>query len=290
MSEMLGGRYLIGEVWMLRGALNVYPARDVLLDQPVVILLSEVPDNDTAGVWRSRWQRISQLKGEHVVRLLDVGISDTRASYVVLEFLQGKTLDTLLAREGALPIGQAVDFLLQACDALAEAHSLGILHRDIKPSNLLAVERPDGERSIKVLGWDTSTTLEAVSATSKDAIAGTPLYMSPEAWLGDHLDERTDIWSIGVTLCQLVTGGGPFPRIAFWELPSISRSEAPVLLPDSLSEMPLGLQAIIRKCLEKDRAKRYATVAELAVSLREFGSERSGALVDRICSIPKRMS
>jgi serine/threonine-protein kinase len=128
MSEMLGGRYLVGEVWGLRGPGNVYRARDLRTNEPVAILFSRLPDSDEADGWRSRWQRISQLTGEHAVRLLDVGISDTRVPYVVLEFLQGTTLDILLVRFGALPIDQAVDFLLQACDALAEAHSIGILH------------------------------------------------------------------------------------------------------------------------------------------------------------------
>jgi serine/threonine-protein kinase len=143
------------------------------------------------------------------------------------------------------------------------------------------------------MGWHVSTTLGDVLMTETGSIFGTPLYMSPEHARGaQDCDERSDIWSLGVTLCELVTGdspfvganGGPTPGRIFFGL----LSDAPMRLPDSFPSVPSGLDTATLKCLAKDRAKRYQNVAELAVALVEFGSERAKPLVDRICGFSSR--
>jgi serine/threonine-protein kinase len=307
MSDMFGGRYRVGNIVSDSGLSVVVAAHDLQLNVKVAIEMFHGEMFDSAkAVAHSTWmaRRATRIKSEHMLRILDVGVLETGAPYVVMEPFDGMDLAGWLRQHGALPIEQAVDFLLQACHALAEAHSQGIVHRDIKPANLLMVERSGAAPSIKVFGWSLSTTLgssatgqesahgHAQSATTEArAIVGTPLYMSPEQARGaPDCDERADIWSLGVTLCELVTGGSPFEDGSTGQFLLSLISGAPMHFSDSFRRLPKGRETVIAKCLEKDRARRYQNVAGLAVALLEFGSERAKPLVHRICALPKRLS
>jgi serine/threonine-protein kinase len=222
---------------MVSDVSTVFLARDLRLDRQVLLEIFHPEGFGSAEeVARFTWRtRADELKSEHVRRILDAGIWDSGSPYVTSEFLEGRDLAEWLQRRGALPESQAVDFVIQACDALAEAHLLGIVRRDIKPSNLFAVERPSVEASIKVLGWDLWLKLESEATKQKSAdnkpeggmvearvFGGTPLYMPPEQWQGTpDLDARADIWALGVTLCELVTGHVPFEGASLMQLYSV---------------------------------------------------------------------
>ena len=232
-------------------------------------------------------QAAVRIKSEHVARVVDVARLPTGAPYIVMEYLVGSDLGDLLARRGRIPVEQAVDYLLQACDAVAEAHSLGIVHRDLKSSNLFVTERRDGSALVKVLDFGLSKSLVPESArqdlTASTTVLGSPGYMSPEQIRNARtVDERADVWALGVVLYELLTGRLPF------ESPTVSGLLAAIVadphtpLRESLPDAPDGLPEVLDACLQKDLARRYRTVAELARALSRFAPTSSMRLVERI--------
>jgi hypothetical protein len=206
-----------------------------------------------------------------------------------MEYLEGEDLAAWLARRGPVPRVQAVDFLLQAMEAIAEAHVLGIVHRDLKPANFFCVRRADGLLSIKVLDFgiskftDASSTSSDLSMTTTAAVMGSPLYMSPEQMKSARdVDATTDIWALGVILFQLLTGSTPFDAQSVPELAVQIATTAPRTLSSLLPDAPRSLERVVLRCLQRDRTHRYANVAELAAALVEFGSSTGRISAERI--------
>ena len=188
---------------------------------------------------------------------------------------------------GALPVEQAVDYVLQGLEAIAQAHALGIVHRDLKPANLFTVVRADGQLSVKVLDFGiskvTTPGAQGNDMTRTAAIVGSPLYMSPEQLQASKgVDVRSDLWSLGVILFELLTTRAPFGAEAVTELViQIATQPAPAVR-SLRADTPPGLEQVIARCLEKDRERRFANVGELAVALAPFGSRRAAASVERV--------
>jgi serine/threonine-protein kinase len=206
---------------------------------------------------------------------------------MVMEFLEGGDLSSLIQRRGPLPITEAVDYVLQACEAIAEAHAAGIVHRDLKPANLFGARRPDGSITIKVLDFGISKLTGAgaggLNHTKTTAIMGSPFYMSPEQMQSTRgVDIRTDIWGLGVILYELVTGRTPFEGNALPEVCLRVATEQPPPLRSLRADAPVALELAILRCLEKDRDKRYGNIARLAVALRDLASPRGRQSVDTI--------
>jgi serine/threonine protein kinase len=222
-------------------------------------------------------QAVVRLRGEHVARVIDVGLLPHGVPYMVMEYLRGMDLAGELARRGALAPGEAVDYVLQACEALAEAHANGIVHRDIKPSNLFVTSRPDGTPLIKVLDFGISKTPLGGQAlvTRTDTVMGTPGYMSPEQMKSTReVDARTDIWALGVVLYECLAGRRPFDAELFSAFVLMAATEPP---PPMDVRIPRGLQAAVLKCLEKDRNARFPSVAALATALAPFARDQRAA-------------
>lgn len=265
-------------------------AQHLQLHQLVAIkfLLPEVLDKQTVVQRFLREAQASvRLKSEHVCRVIDVGTLETGAPYMVMEYLEGRDLDELLRAEGRVFPAVAVDFILQACEGLAEAHALGIVHRDIKPSNFFLTRRADGSALIKVLDFGISKTAAQIdeNLTSTQSILGTPAYMSPEQLKASkYVDARADIWSLGVVLYQLLVGHRPFTASGFSEL-VIKVATEPAPLPEIA--LPQGLAEIVMRCLQKDPAARYQNVADLALALAPFAQTPSvaGSAVERTAGI-----
>ena len=225
-------------------------------------------------------QAAASIRSEHVARVLDVGRLDSGAPFLVLEYLEGRDLSQILSKVGRLDSQIAVDFVLQACQALSEAHGAGVVHRDLKPENLFLSHRSDGTPVIKVLDFGISKRLtragREAARTNPSELLGSPLYMAPEQMRGSvDIDARADIWSLGVVLYELCTGQSPFfgesiPAICARVIgidPAPPRSLMPTL--------PSGLEAIILRCLRKEPAHRPASIAELATALAAYGSPTS---------------
>jgi serine/threonine-protein kinase len=218
-----------------------------------------------------------KIPSDHVVRVFDVGALEDGAPYIVMEYLQGCDLAQLLSAEGKLAIADAAAYIRQACDAIAKAHTLGIVHRDLKPANLFLAVR-DEIACIKVLDFGISKVVTAdgfdPALTGASAMLGSPTYMSPEQIESPRdVDHRTDVWSLGVILYELVTGAHPFVGDTFTRLAEqITHAPTPSLRaqrPD-MRDAPnaiAGLEAIVHKCLAKHRDDRYRDVAALAEAL-----------------------
>jgi serine/threonine-protein kinase len=206
-----------------------------------------------------------------------------------MEFLDGKDLDAVLQERGRIPPAEAVDYVLQIGEALAEAHSAGIVHRDIKPANCVLVQRRTGEPLVKVLDFGIAKLMlgdDGPRLTATKATMGTPAFMSPEQIRGaKDVDHRADIWSLGITLFQLITGNLPFGGNTYAKLVmSVSREPTPVI-----PSHP-ALNAVLQGCLAKDRNERFSSVGEVAQALEPFAGDRvnAAALVARcVALVPK---
>jgi serine/threonine-protein kinase len=234
-------------------------------------------------------QAAAKLKSEHIARIIDVGTFEGGKPYLVMEFLEGQDLGQLIAECGRLQPSLVIDLVIQACEALAEAHSLGIVHRDIKPANLFLTSRPDGSVLLKILdfGISKSPTGAELSLTQTWSLLGSPAYMSPEQMRSArHVDPRTDIWSLGAVLYETLEGHMPFRATSFSELCVMVAVDSPA----PMSATPQELQPIIARCLAKNAAERYASVADLARDLAGLARapDKALELVDRMYRMLRR--
>jgi len=272
--ELLG-RGGIGEVWLAKHRLLARPAAIKLLNPQV---LGSASDGSLNKLALKRFEREAQataaLGSPHTIRLYDFGTTDEGSFYYAMELLDGFDLESLVTRFGPVSPSRAVDFLMQACDSLADAHHNGLIHRDIKPSNLYACRLGIQYDFIKVLDFglvkmDRSSSAQETQLTREGLTTGTPAYLSPEVALGQgEVDARTDIYSLGCVAYWLVTGQlvfeGQTPmqvvldHIQTVPVPPTQRTEL---------EIPSALEQIILSCLEKKPEKRPQTALELAERL-----------------------
>jgi serine/threonine-protein kinase len=217
----------------------------------------------------------SQLKSDHVGEVTDVGELATGEPYMVMEMLEGQDLGHLI-EAGPLEPSQAVGYMLQACEALAEAHALGMVHRDIKPANLFVIVRRDGSHVVKVLDFGIATAShgEVSGLTETCMVMGSPQYMSPEQLRSaKSVDARSDIWAVGVTLYQLLSARMPFASETFTGL-AIKIATEPH---EPLTWASPALAQVVERCFAKDPAKRYADIAEFASALAPFTADGRAA-------------
>ncbi len=288
-GAVLAGKFRIERVLGQGGMGVVVAAHHLLLDRRVALKFL-LPDAVRSEVILARFLReartAARLQSEHVTRVLDVGTLDEGTPFLVMEYLEGSDLAAALKLRGPLPQEEAVTYVLQACEALAEAHAAGIVHRDLKPANLFLARRPDGTSAVKILDFGISKAsifdAQDPSLTREAAIMGSPAYMSPEQLRSARdVDHRTDVWSLGVVLYELLTGRVVFDAETLPDLhvqilsaaPSSVRLRRPELLP--------ALDAVVMRCLEKDPARRFAGVAELAAALAPFAPPASRVHVER---------
>jgi len=236
-------------------------------------------------------QVVRRLSGEHVARLLDSGLH-RNAPYMVMEYLQGSNLAETLRVQGPLPVEQAVDYVLQACEAVAEAHALDIVHRDLKPGNLFLTHRPDGSPCIKVLDFGIAKILAADRAaeestlTKTTTVMGSPFYMSPEQVISPRsVGRSTDIWSLGVILYELLAGKIPFAAKSPEKVCSRVLNDPPDSLRAQRPYCPEKLEEAIVKCLQRQPKNRHPDVAAFAFAIAPFASEASRDAPARIASI-----
>jgi serine/threonine-protein kinase len=289
-GEVLADKYKVESVLGRGGVGVVVAATHIRLKQKVAIkfVLPGTPEELVERFLREA-QSAVKLKSEHVAKVLDVGELPNGSPYMVMEFLEGSDLAEHLTWQGPLPIAEAVEYMLQACEAMAEAHAAGIIHRDLKPANLF-LTASGGMKLIKVLDFGISKNIEdpvggraGMSLTKTAAVFGSPLYMPPEQMRSAReVDARSDIWSLGVILYEILTGQPPFDAELYPDL-VVKISMAPAKPPSMLRrEIPAKLDQVILRCLEKKPADRFQSVGELAAALAPFAPPHARGSAERI--------
>jgi len=245
-------------------------------------------------------QAAAQLKSDYIARVTDFGVLDDGRHFMALEYLEGKDLGAYREEHGHLAPADACDLVIQACAGLAQAHALGVVHRDVKPSNLFVTHASDGSTLVKVLDFGVSKFAQGAWApptggepappalTSTGLAIGTPLYMSPEQVKARRVDERSDIWGLGVVLFELLTGRTPFydDSLGLTLLNILERPHASVRT--LMNGIAAELEQLVDACLSKEPEGRPASVVDLAERLAPFASEEGRRLALRVRAIRER--
>jgi serine/threonine-protein kinase len=288
----IAGKYRVEKVLGEGGMGVVVLARHIKLDDRVAIkflLPSFAQRQDVAARFLREAKAARKIKSEHVTRVIDVDQLPDGAPYMVIEYLEGRDLSEVLKATGPLAIQDAVDYLIQGCEAIAEAHAQGIVHRDLKPANLFLAKRPDGSPIVKVLDFGISKTQEsgADNLTRTAALLGSAYFMSPEAMTRPKtVDHRTDIYALGVTLYELLTRSYPFTGETLAVLHvNVCGTAAPTPIRSLRPEVPDTLAAVMERAYARDRDQRYPTVAAFVRALGPFASQPTFAIVERIARI-----
>ena len=297
------GNYRLDKILGRGGMGTVYSGEHVYIKKPVAVKVlhpqfARYPDAVNRFLREAR--AASSINHPNIVDVTDFGVLADGLVYFVMEFLEGKSLEDLIEKEGAVELHRALNVINQCTYALEAAHALGVIHRDLKPDNIMLLERPgrrdivrmvtgnqgghwitERERSydfVKVLDFGIAKILapdELGTDTLQGAVFGTPEYMSPEAARGDDVDIRTDVYSLGVILFDMICGRPPFEAEAGSEVLA-KQINAPVPSPRAIAphrEITEGAERVIMRAMAKDPAQRYQTMAEMRTDLAQaFGS------------------
>ncbi len=300
-GEVLADKYRVDRVLGRGGMGVVLAAKHLVLGHEVAIkLLSDAGsfDPDIAARFLREAQVTARLKSAHVAKTLDMGQLDDGRPFIVMELLAGHDLGVELERRKDVPIAQVVEWILQASEGLAEAHAAGVVHRDLKPTNLFLTRDATGTDLVKVLDFGVSKLVTAGDGllTTDNAAFGTPLFMSPEQMASPKdVDARSDVWSLGVILYLALSGQPPFTGKTLFALGDSVRYSDPIPIHQHRPDVPPALSATIMRCLAKNAAERWQSVADLADALVPFAGPmaaeqawRARAAFDP--STPRRLS
>jgi eukaryotic-like serine/threonine-protein kinase len=289
-GTLVADKYRIDHLLGQGGMGLVYAATHLDLARRVALKLirRELMETESVAERFLREARAAaRIQSEHVGRVLDVGRLETGEPYIVMEFLEGQDLAAHLEQFGPFTWSVAVDMILEACEAIAEAHRNQIVHRDLKPENLFLVKQIDGSLLVKVLDFGISKQLgdNQRVLTSPSTAIGSPQYMAPEQMEGQDVDVRADVWALGAILYEMVTGTRAFQgeTLAAVCVHVLSGTITPVrsLVP----EVPSPLALAIETCLRPPRAERFGSVAGFASGIAPFGSDRARLSTQRIHAV-----
>jgi serine/threonine-protein kinase len=283
----VGGKYCVERTLGEGGIGIVVRARHLELRQPVAIKALLLRDDEEQVARFMREARASvQLRGEHVAKVTDVGRLDDGTPFMVMEYLDGEDLGALCERQ-RVPLADAIGFVLQACEGIAEAHALGIIHRDIKPRNLFLTRNERGRPLVKVLDFGLAKTFGNAGkdshVTGVLTIAGSPPYMSPEQVRAlRDVDVRADVWSLGVCLYELLSGETPFDAPTIPEVCARILMDKPTPIEQWVNDVPEEVRDALARCFAKERDQRFVDLAELATALEPYASADARGAADRI--------
>lgn len=290
-GNVVAGRYRIDRHLAEGGMGVVVAATHLNLEQSVALkfLRGDIRvELDGLARFTREAKAAAQLRSEYVARVLDAGLTDDGTPFMAMEYLEGENLARTLQLHGPLDIAHAVEYVVQACEGLAEAHSQGIIHRDIKPDNLFLVDRTPGWNAVKILDFGISKfAFSSASNIATGVIFGSPCYMSPEHLRSTAtVDHRTDLWSLGATLYELLVGRAAFD--ASQTLPEIITAILDKPAPrvrDARADIPAALAAVIDRCMAKDRDERFESAGALAAALLRFAPDRARIPAERAASM-----
>jgi eukaryotic-like serine/threonine-protein kinase len=274
-GDVIADKYVVEEIIGAGGVGVVVAARHKGLDERVAIKFLQraaAETRENVARFDLEARALARVKSEHVARVMDVGRLATGEAFMVMELLVGEDLAKVIAR-GPVPVPDAVDHVVQACEAVAAAHDVAIVHRDLKPANLFVTQGREGRTSIKVLDFGISKLRnESHAVTQTLSVVGSPLYMSPEQMETPRdADERADVWSLATILFELVAGKPPFDAPTLPLLCARICTAPPRTFAELGVAAPEDLEQILRRCLSKRPEERVQSVVELAGLLAPFG-------------------
>ncbi|MBA3855281.1 MAG: hypothetical protein C0507_00080 [Cyanobacteria bacterium PR.3.49] len=281
-GEILDGKYGILKRLGIGGMSVVYQARDLSLGRNVAIKMMPLQSGHTTQDlprFQQEAQTISRLKHPNLVTVFEFNVN-TIPPYLVMEYIEGKSLAEVLASEGPLSLERGINVLRQMCSALAVAHESGVVHRDLKPANILLQKDQTDVELVKIVDFGIAKILQQDNAdaqnfTRSGEILGSPLYMSPEQCQGKKLDHRSDIYSMGCVLYAIFAGAPPFQGPTAFETIQMHLHEQPDSISSRRLDLPyaMELDSVLFKAMAKEPAGRYQTVAELDEALSKIGRE-----------------
>ena len=284
-GSTFAGRYQVIEALGQGGMGHVYKVYDQEVRAKVALKLIRpeiAADPATIERFRNELKLARDIAHKNICRMYDLG-REGDTYYITMEYVPGEDLRNMIRMSGQLDVGTAVHIAREICDGLAEVHRLGILHRDLKPGNILV----DREGHVRITDFGIARSLKAEKLTGLGAVAGTPEFMSPEQVDGRDIDRRSDLYSLGVVLYEMVTGRAPFEGETPFAVARKQVDDAPKDPRELNARLPADLCGLILKCLEKDRDKRFQDAAELGVELERI--EKAFPAADRRLSpAPKR--
>ncbi len=264
-GSTFAGRYQVIEELGHGGMGRVYKVQDTDIKERVALKLlrPEITlDKEAVERFSNELKLARKISHRNVCRMFDLGKADG-TTFITMEFVPGEDLKSFIHRAKQLSIGTAISIARQVCEGLEEAHRLGVVHRDLKPGNIMI----DKDGDAKIMDFGIARSLSGRGITGAGVLIGTPEYMSPEQVDGKDVDQRSDLYSLGVILYEMVTGRLPFAGDTPLSIAHKQRYEAPVDPKKLNTQLPDDLARVILKCLAKDRDKRFQSAAELGTEL-----------------------
>ena len=276
------GRYEIIEELGKGGMGKVYRVEDKKIQEEVALKLIKpeiASDKKTIERFSNELKMARKIAHRNVCKMYDLG-EEKGAHYITMEYVPGQDLRGLIKQTGQLAVGTTINIAKQFCEGLSEAHKLGVVHRDLKPQNIMI----DKEGNVRIMDFGIARSLKAKGITGAGVMIGTPEYMSPEQVEGKETDQRSDIYSLGVILYEMVTGRVPFEGDTPFTIGVKHKSEVPRDPRELNAQIPEELNQVILRCMEKDKDKRYQTAEELNSELTKI--EKGIPTTERV--VPKR--
>ena len=290
-GTLLAGKYRVEGVLGTGGMGVVVAAHHEQLDQKVAIklLLPEAAAHPEIVERFAREARAAaKIRGDHVARVIDVGALEDGSPYMVMEYLEGRDLAQELRESRPLATADVAHWILEACEAIAQAHAARIVHRDLKPSNLFLARQPNQSVIVKVLDFGISKSIEpnAPALTKTTSLVGTAYYMSSEQLTAaKSVDTRADIWALGVIMYELLAGTPPFDGESMAEVIALILQNEPRPLGAWRPDLPAGFVDVVAKCMRSKPADRFQDLAELAAALAPFGTKADHASAESIARV-----
>jgi len=283
---LLNNRYQLLEKLGSGGMSDVFRARDLMLERSVAIkVLHEHYSNDGAFQQRFRQEAraAANLSHPNIVTVHDFGFDHSQL-FIVMEYIPGKDLKTLLRQRGRFSVEEAIPLMVQACAGIGYAHRAGLVHCDVKPHNMIVT--PDSR--LKVTDFGIARALSTITPDEKaDVVWGSPQYFSPEQAIGEAPSPASDVYSLGVVLYEMLTGALPFNAPTSEELARMHLQEAPIPPSEYVPDIPSALEQIILKVLSKEPSARYRTADQLGRVLLRFGTQRDTAPAPSLSLTPE---
>jgi serine/threonine-protein kinase len=254
----------------------VYKARHLLMDKTVAIKMlkqSLVSDSQSVKRFQHESKAASKIDHPHVIKVYDFGLSNDGRPYIVMDFLEGVSLADLIKAKGQVPVERTIRIIGQACSALDHAHKQGVVHRDMKPTNIVLTKYEDEDDFVKVVDFGVAKLLnsgpESQKLTQDGEVCGSPVYMSPEQCVGNDLDARSDIYTMGIVIYEALTGDLPILGKTLVDTMSKHITDPPKPFKESRPDLyiPERLEAVIRKALAKDPRERHQSMMDLKMDL-----------------------